>query len=112
MIPCVITTLKFLRQSRINPKLSAYAQLRGAFDYNATSLAPPGTKLIVHEKPAVRGSWATRGINRCYIDGVFDHYRCHKMHVNKTVCTRISDTVIFFLAIAKCHTDHRQKITP
>ena len=97
MIPHAITTLNLLRQSQINPKLSKYAQLRGAFYYNAAPLAPPGTKIIVHEKPAVQGSWATRGINRWYIGGVFDHYRCHKLHVYKTAYTRISNTVEFIL---------------
>jgi hypothetical protein len=36
--------LNLLRASRINPRLSDYAQLSGAFNYNATPLAPPGIK--------------------------------------------------------------------
>jgi hypothetical protein len=44
-------TLNLLRASRINPCLSAYAQISGAFDYNATLLVPPGIKCIIHEKP-------------------------------------------------------------
>jgi hypothetical protein len=44
-------TLNLLRASRINPCLSAYTQLSGAFDYNATPLVPPGIKCIIHEKP-------------------------------------------------------------
>ena len=47
-------------------------------------------------KAQLRGSWATRGINRRYIGGAFNHYRCHKLHVNKTAYTRISDTIEFF----------------
>ena len=48
-------TLNLLRQSRFNPKLSAHAQVHGNFDFNATTLAPPpGTQVIVHEKPSVR----------------------------------------------------------
>jgi hypothetical protein len=35
-------TLNLMRSSRINPRLSAEAQLNGAFDYNKTPLAPPG----------------------------------------------------------------------
>jgi hypothetical protein len=58
LTPHAVITLNLLRQSRINPKLSAHAQLHGIFDYNKTPLAPPGTKVILHEKPDHRGSWA------------------------------------------------------
>ena len=35
-------TLTMLRGSRINTKLSAYQQIWDDFDYNKTTLAPPG----------------------------------------------------------------------
>ena len=41
ILPQALITLKLLRPSRINPQLSAYAQMYGAFDYNRTPLAPP-----------------------------------------------------------------------
>jgi hypothetical protein len=41
LIPQATTTLNLLRQSHINPRLSAEAQLNGAFDFNTTPLAPP-----------------------------------------------------------------------
>jgi hypothetical protein len=34
-------TINLLRKSRINPRMSAYAQLNGHFDFNRTPLAPP-----------------------------------------------------------------------
>ena len=40
IIPQVVMTLNMLRRSRINPKLSAYEQIFGVFDYNRTPLAP------------------------------------------------------------------------
>ena len=43
LLPQTELTLNLLRPSRLNPKLSAYAQLEGAFDFNRTPLAPPGT---------------------------------------------------------------------
>jgi len=49
-IPQTVMTLNMLRQSRINPKLSAHDQLFGTFNYNRTPLAPLGTKVIIHEK--------------------------------------------------------------
>lgn len=54
LIPQSILTLNLMRQSRLNPRLSAEAQLNGAFDFNKTPLAPPGTRVIVHEKLIVR----------------------------------------------------------
>jgi hypothetical protein len=41
LIPHALLSLNLLRGSRINPTLSAHAQLHGAFDYNRTPLAPP-----------------------------------------------------------------------
>jgi hypothetical protein len=43
-----------LRPSRRHPQISAYAILEGMFDFNKTPLAPPGTKIVTHEKPAQR----------------------------------------------------------
>jgi hypothetical protein len=31
--------------------MSEYAQLNGHFDFSRTPLAPPGTRVIAHEKP-------------------------------------------------------------
>ena len=49
-------TLNMLQCSRINPKLSAYMQMFGVFDYNTTPLVPIGTKIFIHEEPKQRGS--------------------------------------------------------
>ena len=43
LIPHATLTLNLLRPSRLNPRLSAEAKLNGAFDFNRTPLAPPGT---------------------------------------------------------------------
>ena len=48
--------LNMLQRSRINPKMSAYTQLFGAFDYNQTPIAPLGTKAFVYEKIGQRRS--------------------------------------------------------
>ena len=49
-------TLNLLRNSRVNPKLSAWEYLFGRYDFNATPIAPPGMKMVVHQKPSQRGS--------------------------------------------------------
>jgi hypothetical protein len=90
------TTLNLLRQSRINPRLSAEAQLNEAFDYNKTPFAPPGTRVVVHEKPDTRRTWDSHGVDGWYIGRAPKHYRCHRVYVSKTASERIADTVDFF----------------
>ena len=53
LIPLATTTLNLLQPSAINLRISTEAQLSGSFNYNITPLAPPGTKVIVHETPVV-----------------------------------------------------------
>jgi hypothetical protein len=47
-------TLNLLRTSRLHPQLSAAAHFHGLVDYNKTYFAPPGCKIIAHEKPGKR----------------------------------------------------------
>jgi hypothetical protein len=54
-------TLNLLSSSRMNPKLLAWEQLYGVFDYNATPLGPPGTRILVHDNPQNCGTWAPHG---------------------------------------------------
>ncbi len=90
------TTLNLLRQSRLNPRLSAEAQLNGPFDFNRTPLAPPGTRVIVHSKPSVRRSWEPHGVDGWYVGQAPDHYRCYRVYIPSTRSERIADTVEFF----------------
>ena len=97
LIPHAILTLNLLRQSCMNPKLSRYAQLHGKFKYNATPLAPPGTQVIIHEKPTVRGAWAPHGVKGWYLSPSMNHYCHHHIYVTKTKGERDSYCVDFFL---------------
>jgi hypothetical protein len=90
------TTLNHLRQSRLNPRLSAEAQLKGPFDFNRTPMAPPGARVIVHSKPFVRRSWDAHGADGWYISHAPEHYRCYQVYVTKTRSQRTADTVEFF----------------
>ena len=92
-------TLNLLRNSRVNPNLSAWAYLFGQFDYNSTPLAPPGTKLIVHLKPHKRASWDPHGIPGFYTGPAMRHYRCYTVYIPKTRTTRITDTVTFLPSV-------------
>jgi hypothetical protein len=75
LISQATTTLNLLRPSRINPRLSAEAQLNGAFDCNRSLLAPPGTRVLVHETPANRRTWAPHGVDGWYLGAAPEHYR-------------------------------------
>mgnify|MGYP003330606412 CR=1 FL=1 len=61
LIPQTNITLNLLRSSRINPKLSAYAYIHGFFNFQATPMAPPGTKVLVHMHSEKRGTWDLNG---------------------------------------------------
>ena len=54
-------TLNLLCSSRSNPKLSAYAYLFGNFDFQATPLAPPGTRVVTYKARNTRTTWAANG---------------------------------------------------
>jgi hypothetical protein len=96
LIPQASLTLNLLRASRINPKLSAYAQIFGNYDFNRTPIAPPGLRTIAHEKPSHRSSWAPHGEPGWYVGPALQHYRCYTIFVSKTNAKRICDTVEFF----------------
>ena len=92
LIPQAVMTLNMMRQSNINAKLSAYEQIYGTYDYNATPLAPPGTQSIVHLKNNQRGTWAPKGIHAWYIGPCMKHYRCLNFYIPSTAAERVSDT--------------------
>ena len=56
LIPQAVLTLNLLQTSRVNPKLSAYAQLNRQFDFTRTPLASPGTQVLLFENPTTRQS--------------------------------------------------------
>ena len=95
LIPQANITLNLLRTARTNPKLSAYAYLYGNFDFTATPLAPPGTKLVAHIDPTNRGTWELNGEVGWYVGPAMDHYRCITAYFLRTRTTRICDTVTF-----------------
>jgi hypothetical protein len=52
LLPQAEMTLKFLRKSMQHPQLSTSVHFHGMVDYNKTVFAPPGFKIIAHEKPS------------------------------------------------------------
>ena len=76
LLPQAFITLNLLRTSRLNPKFSAHTLLNGPYDFNATPMTPPGSKILVHKKPALRGTWAAHAVNAWYLGPSLHHYRC------------------------------------
>ena len=95
LLPQAVITLNLLRTSTINDRLSAYAQVHGAFNFSSTPLGPPGTKVIVHEKPSQRGTWSPHGVEGWYLGPALDHYRNFVVYIPSTKSIRISDTLVW-----------------
>jgi hypothetical protein len=88
-------TLNILRKSWINPRMSAYAQLNGHFDFNRTPMVPPGTRIVAHDKLDQQASWDPHGVDGYYLGKSLGHYRCYQAHITKTKGARIIDTFEF-----------------
>ena len=77
------------------PALSAYTYIYGEFNFTATPLAPPGTKVVAHVKPDNRQTWELNGEVGYYVGPAMKHYRCVKCYFPQTQTTRVCDTVTF-----------------
>lgn len=89
------TVLNMMRPSRINPRLSAYEQLRGAFNWSKYILAPFGISICAYEAPAMRatfGQHCVKGFNLGYSG---QHHRCMRI-VTLEGHTRVTDTLAYF----------------
>ena len=75
LISQLLITLNPLRNSRVNPALSAYAYIFGPYDFNKYSMAPPGTILIFQYIPVIITSWVHHFKMFWYIGPFLDNYR-------------------------------------
>ena len=96
LLPQALISLNLMRGSRLNPKLSAWAQVNGEYKYDRTPMAPPGTRVLVHEKPADRESWAPHGVDGWYVGPALKSYRCYRAWIPDTRRERICDTLEWF----------------
>jgi Reverse transcriptase (RNA-dependent DNA polymerase) len=95
-LPHGLMAINLLRGSRINPNLSAYAQIHGAFDFNATPMAPPGIRVLIHEKPNQRKTWMPHAVDGWYLGPAMEHYHCHRVWCWATKAERVCDTISWF----------------
>ena len=96
LLPQAEITLNLLRASRINPNVSAYAQINGTFDFNRTPLGPPGCRVLAHDKPDKRTTWAPHGLDGWYVGPALDSYRCWQIWIWESRAVRICDTVTWY----------------
>jgi hypothetical protein len=59
-------------------------------------MAPPGTRIIAHETPKRRMTWAPHDQDGWYIGPALEHYRCYTVYITKTRGERVVKTVDFF----------------
>jgi hypothetical protein len=88
-------TLNLLRQSRVAPKILAFAHVHGTHDYMQKPFAPIGCAVQMHVKPDNRLSWDTRSEPGFNLGTSMEHHRCFRVYVTRTRATRISITVLF-----------------
>jgi hypothetical protein len=102
LLPHAEITLNLLRTSRLHPQLSAAAHLHSLVDYNKTSFAPPGCKIIAHKKPGKRRTWAPHGQHGYSLGPRMHHYRCQNVYISTTavnaswivLSTQLSDVTV------------------
>lgn len=78
--------------------ISAYPGLHGGpFDFAAHPIAPASSKVVLHDKPAIRASWAPHGTHGYYLGLALSHYRCNRVWTTNSRSIHISDTLAWFL---------------
>ena len=90
-------TLNWMRVSTTNPRLSAYASIHGAHDFDKHPMVPLGTKVLFYQAKASRlSTWGDKGIPGHCVGFSRFHYRVHRIKVEGTNKVVPCDTVIFY----------------
>jgi hypothetical protein len=66
-------TINMLHPCRQNSLLSAFEAMEGSYIFDATPIAPPGTKVLVHLKLTRHRSWNFHASNRWYVGPSLNH---------------------------------------
>jgi hypothetical protein len=96
LLPQADITLNLLWASRLHPQLSAAAHYHGLIDYNKEAFGPPGCKIVAHEKPAQRRTWAAHGQPGWFMGPAMKHYQCQNIYITAAASERIVDTLDVF----------------
>ena len=85
-----------MQKYKFNPNLSSHEQLFGIFNFNFTPCVQPVKRILVHEKPENRATYASHESCGWYIGIEPLHYRCFKYYMTSPKTYRTSDTFDFF----------------
>ena len=107
LLPEIDFSVKIVRKFRQNTLLSAWVAMEGEFHFDATTIAPPGSEMLIHENPNRRRTFGFNAKKAWYIATCLQHYRTFKYIMESSVAERISDTVKF-----KHHTIAIPQLTP
>ncbi len=88
-------TVNMLRPCRQITALSTFKAMEGSFSFNATPMAPPGTKVLVHLEPSRQKSLSIHVANGWYIGPSLKHHHCICMIMADTGGERLTDTFRF-----------------
>ena len=92
-IPQAEIQLLLLRNSNVNPKISAYYHLYRPHDYNAAPFVPIGMEMSVHNNTKRRGVFVEHCIKEYVLGTAFEHYRSWIIWMKNTIATQILSTV-------------------
>ena len=70
--------------------------LEGQFGFNKTPMVPPGTKVLIHDKPVQQKSWNPHGSEGWYLGTSLEHYRCYRVYTKKQEPKRLWKRWMFF----------------
>ena len=93
LTPQEVLTLNILRASSIKPRISSYAQVHGAFNYNRTPLPPPQAPKSLLTSVQNHQFWAPHALHDLYIGSAMKYYCCHRIWIPSTNSSRICETV-------------------
>jgi hypothetical protein len=96
LLPKAEITLNLLRTLRLLPQLSAAAHFHGLLDYNKTAFAPPGCKIIAHDKPGNGSTWAPHRQHGYSLGPAMHYYQCQNVYISATASEYIVDTLELF----------------
>ena len=92
-IPQAEHQLLLLQQYHLNPKVSAYAHVYGAQNYNAAPFVLIGMGTLIHDKPKKCHTFGGHCSKGWVIGTSFEHYRAWTLWMKTTRALHISETV-------------------
>jgi hypothetical protein len=88
-------TLNLLLQSKVAPKISAYAHVDRPHNYMKKPFAPLGCAIQAHVKPEDCRTWDKQSDAGFSISTQMEHHQCFRVYITRTRVTQISDMVFF-----------------